>query len=590
MKKLFAILSTILVLASCSENKLSELSEENQQNQNISSPVNFNITVDKMGTKALKTSWATGDVIYIMFREIKTKYLTITYNGSTWTAQAYDGTNAATTFDVADFSPVTGQIATAVHFPVAVDASLNSETGVLTFQKDGDDVKTYYLWQTGADYTLDGANVNLTLTLQKPYHTVMFHIPGIQGNVDDYKLYITKESVNLDYNTWRSINSGNPSYKDIINAADDGFQGVADADGALFAAFVFNGIGLGEAQNYTFTVKSPVQQYTISGSLTLNAGYQYSLPALNDAKWALGFREYFHPFSVSSTKTVYISPGNLQYQASTDTWRFAEHQWDYVGNAAGNTTTGDDRATQADWIDLFAWGTSGYDDPSSDHDEYYHPWDNSEPGSKYGPGSVSGFNTSGDNLTGELTKYDWGVFNAISASPAGTWRTLTADEWQWLLTPKTGYPDPGTNCRTSSTVNGVENARYAKASVNGINGLIIFPDSYTHPGGVTLPSGINTDDAAYTVNTYTAADWSAIQAAGAIFLPAAGYRYWYKGSDYRINGNNTYGRYWTRTCGSNNGNAQCILFDHTSDDSSVSSYEDLPRWTSISVRLVHDID
>ena len=585
MKKLFAILSTILVLASCSENKLSELSEENQQNQNISSPVNFNITVDKMGTKALKTSWATGDVIYIMFRDIKTKYLTITYNGSTWTAQAYDGTNAATTFDVADFSPVTWKISTAVHFPVAVDASLNSETGVLTFQKDGDDVKTYYLWQTGADYTLDGANVNLTLSLQKPFNTVMFHIPGIQGNVDDYKLYITKESDNLDYSTWRSINSGNPSYEDIINAAVDGFQGVADADGALFAAFVFNGIGLGEAQNYTFTVKSPVQQYTISGSLTLNAGYQYSLPALNDAKWALGFREYFHPFSVSSTKTVYISPGNLQYQASTDTWRFAEHQWDYVGNAAGNTTTGDDRATQADWIDLFAWGTSGYDDPSSDHDVYYHPWDNTE-SSNYGPGNVSGFKISGDNLTGDLTKYDWGVYNAIGAYPAGTWRTLTADEWQWLLTPKTGDPDPGTNCRTSSTVNGVENARYAKASVNGINGLIIFPDSYTHPGGVTPPSGINTEDAAYTVNTYTAADWSAIQAAGAIFLPAAGYRYWNKGSDYRINGNNTYGRYWTRTCGSNNGNAQCIRID----DSSVRTYEDRSRWTSISVRLVHDID
>ena len=585
MKKLFAILSTILVLASCSENKLSELSEENQQNQNISSPVNFNITVDKMGTKALKTSWATGDVIYIMFRDIKTKYLTITYNGSTWTAQAYDGTNAATTFNVADFSPVTWKISTAVHFPVAVDASLNSETGVLTFQKDGDDVKTYYLWQTGADYTLDGANVNLTLSLQKPFNTVMFHIPGIQGNVDDYKLYITKESDNLDYSTWRSINSGNPSYEDIINAAVDGFQGVADADGALFAAFVFNGIGLGEAQNYTFTVKSPVQQYTISGSLTLNAGYQYSLPALNDAKWALGFREYFHPFSVSSTKTVYISPGNLQYQASTDTWRFAEHQWDYVGNAAGNTTTGDDRATQAAWIDLFAWGTSGYDDPSSDHDVYYHPWDNTE-SSNYGPGNVSGFKISGDNLTGDLTKYDWGVYNAIGAYPAGTWRTLTADEWQWLLTPKTGDPDPGTNCRTSSTVNGVENARYAKASVNGINGLIIFPDSYTHPGGVTPPSGINTEDAAYTVNTYTAADWSAIQAAGAIFLPAAGYRYWNKGSDYRIDGNNTYGRYWTRTCGSNNGNAQCIRID----DSSVRTYEDRSRWTSISVRLVHDID
>ena len=32
---------------------------------------------------------------------------------------------------------------------------------------------------------------------------------------------------------------------------------------------------------------------------------------------------------------VYFSKGNLQYQASTNTWRFAEHQWDHVGGKYG---------------------------------------------------------------------------------------------------------------------------------------------------------------------------------------------------------------------------------------------------------------
>ena len=36
-------------------------------------------------------------------------------------------------------------------------------------------------------------------------------------------------------------------------------------------------------------------------------------------------------FSVSATQQVHFSQGNLQYQASTNTWRFAEHQYDYVG-------------------------------------------------------------------------------------------------------------------------------------------------------------------------------------------------------------------------------------------------------------------
>ena len=38
-------------------------------------------------------------------------------------------------------------------------------------------------------------------------------------------------------------------------------------------------------------------------------------------------------FSVSATQQVHFSQGNLQYRASTNTWRFAEHQYDCVGNA-----------------------------------------------------------------------------------------------------------------------------------------------------------------------------------------------------------------------------------------------------------------
>ena len=42
-------------------------------------------------------------------------------------------------------------------------------------------------------------------------------------------------------------------------------------------------------------------------------------------------------FSVSKNKRVCFSQGNLQYQASTDTWRFAEHQYDVVGMGYGLT-------------------------------------------------------------------------------------------------------------------------------------------------------------------------------------------------------------------------------------------------------------
>ena len=38
-------------------------------------------------------------------------------------------------------------------------------------------------------------------------------------------------------------------------------------------------------------------------------------------------------FTINSNgDQVYFSQGNLQYQASTNTWRFATNQWDYVGD------------------------------------------------------------------------------------------------------------------------------------------------------------------------------------------------------------------------------------------------------------------
>ena len=57
-------------------------------------------------------------------------------------------------------------------------------------------------------------------------------------------------------------------------------------------------------------------------------------------------------FSVSATKKVFFSQGNLQYQPSTGTWQFAEHQYDYVGEGNANTSS-----NYSGWKDLFEWGT-----------------------------------------------------------------------------------------------------------------------------------------------------------------------------------------------------------------------------------------
>ena len=61
---------------------------------------------------------------------------------------------------------------------------------------------------------------------------------------------------------------------------------------------------------------------------------------------------------------VAFSKGNLQYQASTDTWRFAENQLSVIGEDNQNISP-----TYSGWIDLFGWGTSGWDNGNW----CYHP-------------------------------------------------------------------------------------------------------------------------------------------------------------------------------------------------------------------------
>ncbi|MBQ6728785.1 MAG: hypothetical protein IJQ83_01485 [Bacteroidales bacterium] len=126
-------------------------------------------------------------------------------------------------------------------------------------------------------------------------------------------------------------------------------------------------------------------------------------------------------FSISSNNAVYFSKGNLQYQVSTNTWRFAEHQYDYVGSANTNIFS----STYSGWIDLFTWGTSGYNHGAN----CYQPWSTSLDGSDY-----YAYGSLENNLYDQSGKADWG-YNAISngGNRERIWRTLTIDEWDYVL-------------------------------------------------------------------------------------------------------------------------------------------------------------
>ena len=218
-------------------------------------------------------------------------------------------------------------------------------------------------------------------------------------------------------------------------------------------------------------------------------------------------------FKISDTKSVYFSKGNLQFTtqgthktadstAEKGTWRFAENQWDVVED--GNANIAED---YTGWIDLFGWGTSGWNSGAN----AYQPWSNSESSSDYCPGS------NAKNLTDSYANADWGVYNAISngGNEPNKWRTLTTSEWQYLFQ------------------NNKWTLGYIKTTEKDSSlCFMLIPETFTAPEGTTVTvlsmatSSTALDDLAVpSTNTYTTEQFTFLEKSGVVALPCGGNRY-----------------------------------------------------------------
>ena len=255
-------------------------------------------------------------------------------------------------------------------------------------------------------------------------------------------------------------------------------------------------------------------------------------------------------FSVSAFQIVKFSQGNLQYIGSSSSpyWKFAENQWDYLGNnGQGSTNQNVDR-------DLFGWGTSGWNHGAI----AYQPWKTSTNNSHY-----LAYGQSSYSLYDQTGQADWG-YNAISngGNTINSWRTLTSMEWRYVFD-------------TRATANGI---RFAKAQVNGVSGVILLPDDWSED--TYNLSNPNQKDANYNSNVISSSEWSILETAGAVFLPAAGSRH---GTSVSWS---EYGYYWSASSSEYSDSASFIefsnsaLYDHISTD----------RYMGFSVRLVQSIE
>ena len=250
-------------------------------------------------------------------------------------------------------------------------------------------------------------------------------------------------------------------------------------------------------------------------------------------------------FSVAENTKVCFSQGNLQYQASTGRWRFAENQYDAIGEGNKNISS-----TYDGWIDLFGWGTSGWNSGA----KAYQPYSTSKTDSDYYVGG-----SSENSLTNNYVNADWGKYNVISngSNKHGGWRTLSITEWEYLLLERPN----------ASKLSGL-------GSVNGVNGLILLPDDFLTKISISSVSG-----------KISLEVWNVMQSYGAVFLPAAGER---SGINL-VNIESSWGYYWSSTVSDKDDNGAYYLeFQKTSVVQSF-GLSTGNRYYGRSVRLVKDV-
>ena len=184
-------------------------------------------------------------------------------------------------------------------------------------------------------------------------------------------------------------------------------------------------------------------------------------------------------FSVGNGKYVQFSTGNLQYEVGTNTWSFASEQYEVIGGdpytGSNNTNYGMNVPGYTGKLDLFAWSSDG----------------------KFG---VNPSNTDDDYGYAATDFVDWGTLVNESG-----WYTLTEDEMKHIL---------------ARTKNG--KTLWALATVNGLNGLILLPDNWNT--SISLVYGYVPTQFVYTENQLAISQWEALEAEGAVFLPAGGSR------------------------------------------------------------------
>lgn len=275
-----------------------------------------------------------------------------------------------------------------------------------------------------------------------------------------------------------------------------------DLNNGLFTNEDPRSLHLGTPSETVYFAMAPADNITLSFSGATAGSYSYPTRNIEAGKFYSTHGSAVNPpsvvahaFSVSDTKQVRFTMGNLVY--SRGRWYVHDRQHStiatmaqpYISPSPGPNAT----------FDYFPWGGTGYGVTT--------PWFTTNP-NNYGGGANSIAGTEYDwgvYLTGDNTA-ERGVYTSSTSNDKlqGLWRTLTHLEWQYLLTRE----------RDGRLMSWMGKLQTREGGM--VLGVFIMPDAYDG----FLPTDVNINGTSTNPHVMTEAE---LFISGGVFLPAMGY-------------------------------------------------------------------
>ena len=395
------------------------------------------------GTKAVKTGWETGDVIFVFFSGASAPaYLEMKWNGTGWEETPKNW-----------LSLTDGESGTmrAVYLPFGSGLTVSADSeGNFVFSETQE---SYYLTAT-LGYTVEGSTVSGSFAMKVPEGYVQFFL-NLPAMLAPYKAYATvelREPKLTPLGIASIAANGDITHTPIVHGAplkgylyNKEVKTGSEAEGYLFSG-ILDWDARGEAKDYRFTLYAKAT--SPMPPITIEKYYQKEYLANTLHKDDNTRRALLLPDNLSSWKELMdYRPIDLGCNIDLGGGVKRRIYWSSrnLGASSDFPTADTDDARKATWGDYYAWGAiqthyeagTAYDDSPTwksgmtGYNWASCPFETAGDGSKFNKYTINdSFAESGtaDGLT-VLDRND----DAASQMLGGAWRMPTADEWRVLL-------------------------------------------------------------------------------------------------------------------------------------------------------------